>query len=115
MFKDSLRIFDVSLKDLCKNFNVEGKLHNYDHDYNKPSLFRNNDKLKIFIKYGLQDSESLLKALKTRILLLLCYYPPIGAEHFHPCRCYYCPWFKQRGLYQPSSALGHCIGRQRAN
>ena len=64
MFKDSLRIFDVSLKDLCKNFNVEGKLHNYDHDYNKPSLFKNNDKLKIFINYGLQDSQSLLKALK---------------------------------------------------
>jgi len=64
LFKDSLRIFDVSLKDLCKNFNVEGKLHNYDHDYNKPSLFKNNDKLKIFINYGLQDSQSLLKALK---------------------------------------------------
>jgi hypothetical protein len=63
LFKDSLRIFDVSLNNLCKNFNVEGKLHNYDPDYNKPSLFKNNDKLKKFINYGLQDSQSLLKAL----------------------------------------------------
>jgi hypothetical protein len=52
LFKDSLRIFDVSLKDLCKNFNVEGKLHSYDFDYNKPSLFKNIDKLKTFIEYG---------------------------------------------------------------
>nr|YP_010130200.1 DNA polymerase [Clavaria fumosa]QPZ51102.1 DNA polymerase [Clavaria fumosa] len=63
LFKDSLRVFDVSLQDLCKNFNVEGKLHSYDPDYNKPSLFKNNDKLKTFINYGLKDSESLLKAL----------------------------------------------------
>lgn len=27
-FKDSFRIFPVSLKDLCKIFNVEGKLAN---------------------------------------------------------------------------------------
>jgi len=47
-------IFDVSLDDLCKckTFNVEGKLHSYNPDYNKPSLLKNVDKLKTFIEYG---------------------------------------------------------------
>jgi DNA polymerase family B len=65
IFKDSLRIFPVSLKELCSLFGVEGKLHNYNPLFNKISLFdgKNRKLLNQFIEYAKQDSISLLKAL----------------------------------------------------
>lgn len=63
IFKDSLRIFPVSLQELCSLFDVEGKLHSYNSEFNKLSLFDNQDLLNQFIRYAKQDSISLLKAL----------------------------------------------------
>jgi hypothetical protein len=63
IFKDSLRIFPVSLQQLCDTFEVEGKLYPYNPLFNKISLFQNNDLLDQFIEYSKQDSISLLKAL----------------------------------------------------
>lgn len=64
-WRDSYRVFPVSLNDLCKTFNVEGKISNYDIKFNNLSLFvcKNQDLLEEFKKYSLQDSVSLLKAL----------------------------------------------------
>lgn len=63
IFKDSLRLFPVSLQELCNLFNVEGKLHSYNPLFNKISLFENNNLLNSFIEYSKQDSICLLKAL----------------------------------------------------
>src|SRR6266404_368008 len=63
IFKDSLRIFPVSLQELCSLFDVEGKTHPYNPLFNKLSLFENKILLSEFIKYSKQDSISLLKAL----------------------------------------------------
>ena len=63
IFKDSLRIFPVSLQELCLLFDVEGKLHSYNLEFNKLSLFENPDLLNQFVQYAKQDSISLLKAL----------------------------------------------------
>jgi DNA polymerase type B, organellar and viral len=63
IFKDSLRIFPVSLQQLCSLFGVEGKSHPYNPLFNKLSLFENNNLLTQFIEYSKQDSISLLKAL----------------------------------------------------
>lgn len=62
-FKDSLRIFPMSLSGLCKTFGVEGKLSKYNPDFNKPTLFDNKSLLDTFISYGLQDSVALYNAL----------------------------------------------------
>lgn len=65
-FKDSYRIFPVSLNNLCKNFNVEGKINKYNIKYNDINLFlpENKDLFNEFKKYSIQDSVSLYKALK---------------------------------------------------
>lgn len=63
IFKDSLRIFPVSLQELCSLFGVEGKTHSYNPLFNKLTLFENKILLSEFIKYSKQDSISLLKAL----------------------------------------------------
>src|SRR5579859_2539726 len=63
IFKDSLRIFPVSLQELCNTFEIEGKLYPYNLEFNKISLFENKDLLEQFIAYSLQDSICLLKAL----------------------------------------------------
>jgi DNA polymerase type B, organellar and viral len=63
IFKDSLRIFPVSLQELCKVFEVEGKLFKYNPEFNKISLFENKELLEQFIAYSKQDSICLLKAL----------------------------------------------------
>ena len=39
-FKDSLRLFPVSLNDLCKVFNVPGKLAQYKIEWNNPNTFK---------------------------------------------------------------------------
>jgi DNA polymerase type B, organellar and viral len=63
IFKDSLRVFPVSLKDLCGLFGVDGKLHPYNPLYKKIELFENMELLKNFIEYSKQDSICLLEAL----------------------------------------------------
>lgn len=62
-FKDSYRIFPVSLENLCKNFNVPGKISKYNPDFNSLALFDKPDLLDQFKTYSLQDSISLLNAL----------------------------------------------------
>jgi DNA polymerase type B, organellar and viral len=64
-WKDSIRVFNVSLKELCKVFNVieEGKLHPYNPEFNKLTLFDNPSLLQQFIKYAIQDSVALLTCL----------------------------------------------------
>lgn len=64
VFKDSLRMFDVSLDDLCKHMNVRGKTSKYDEVFNSPTLFKNPLLLNKFIKYGLQDSKALFQVLE---------------------------------------------------
>jgi hypothetical protein len=63
IFKDSLRIFPVSLQELCSIFEVEGKLYPYNPKFNKISLFENQELLNQFVEYSRQDSICLLKAL----------------------------------------------------
>jgi hypothetical protein len=62
-WKDSYRIFPVSLNQLCKIFQCEGKLSKYDDSYNDLSLFHDYNKLHEFIKYGMQDAIALYNAL----------------------------------------------------
>jgi len=64
VFKDSLRVFDVSLDVLCKHMNVIGKTGKYDEVFNSPTLFNNPLLLKKFIEYGLQDSKALFQVLE---------------------------------------------------
>jgi DNA polymerase type B, organellar and viral len=63
IFKDSLRIFPISLRELCTIFEVEGKLFPYKSDFNKITIFENIELLNQFIDYSKQDSICLLKAL----------------------------------------------------
>jgi hypothetical protein len=62
-FKDSYRIFPVSLESLCKVFQVEGKISKYNVLFNNINLFDNISLLNQFIEYSIQDSISLQKAL----------------------------------------------------
>lgn len=65
IFKDSLRIFPLSLQDFCKAMGVQGKISKYNNLWNEPSiLWDKNSKLyQEFIKYSLQDSLALFDAL----------------------------------------------------
>nr|UZS78130.1 DNA polymerase [Lentinula edodes]WEX32046.1 DNA polymerase [Lentinula edodes] len=62
-WKDSYRIYPISLDDLCKTFNVEGKINKYDIRFNNLDLFNNLNLLKKFKEYSIQDSVCLLNAL----------------------------------------------------
>nr|YP_009348157.1 hypothetical protein [Hericium coralloides]APX41110.1 hypothetical protein [Hericium coralloides] len=63
VWKDSIRIFPVSLNELCKVFKVDGKFMEYNKDFNNLNLFKNNDLLNQFQKYAEQDSICLFEAL----------------------------------------------------
>jgi len=63
-WKDSFRIFPVSLNDLCKIFGVDGKLSSYNIKFNNLNLFNNPELLKEFINYSIQDSTALYQALE---------------------------------------------------
>ena len=67
-WKDSYRIFPVSLDDLCKTFGTIGKTEKYNPVFNDISVFSNKLLLDEFIKYSLQDAKALyevfLKAQK---------------------------------------------------
>jgi hypothetical protein len=62
-WKDSYRVFPVSLDNLSKVFNVIGKSSKYDINFNNLNLFDNTDLLNSFKTYSLQDSICLLNAL----------------------------------------------------
>jgi hypothetical protein len=61
VFKDSYRIFPVSLKDLCNILSLQGKTSTYKPEYHNISLFnKENEKiLDEFKEYSLQDSNCL--------------------------------------------------------
>ncbi len=61
VFKDSYRIFQVSLNDLCSILSVQGKTSIYKQEYHQISLFNkeNSKLLEEFKKYSLQDSNCL--------------------------------------------------------
>nr|YP_010462017.1 DNA polymerase [Hericium erinaceus]UUF93971.1 DNA polymerase [Hericium erinaceus] len=63
VWKDSMRIFPVSLNELCKVFKVDGKFTTYKKEFNNKEMFKNNDLLIEFKKYAEQDSFCLLDAL----------------------------------------------------
>ena len=62
-WKDSLRIFPMSLDKLSKMFGVLGKLTSYNPNFNNLELFNNPSLLEEFINYSLQDAKSLYEAL----------------------------------------------------
>jgi hypothetical protein len=62
-FKDSLRVFPVSLEELCKVFLVPGKISKYNPLFNSLELFNDNNLLNDFISYAKQDSKALFDAL----------------------------------------------------
>lgn len=62
-WKDSYRIFPVSLNELCKVFGVDGKSSEYNPKFKDLSLFNNQELLNEFIEYSKQDSISLYNAL----------------------------------------------------
>ena len=64
VFLDSLRIFPVSLDNLCKVFNVPGKIEGYKKEWNNASILDNKELLNELIVYAKQDSQSLYEALK---------------------------------------------------
>jgi len=63
-WKDSMKLFPVSLEDLCVTFKQEGKLQSYDKMFNNVEFLNDPAKVDLFIKDGLQDSIALAKALK---------------------------------------------------
>lgn len=63
VWRDSNRIFGVSLNQLCKVFNVPGKTQKYDPTFNYLSVFDNLEKMKVFMEYALQDSKALYEAM----------------------------------------------------
>ena len=62
-FKDSYRLFPVSLANLCKITNTKGKIAAYDPLYNEIGSFKDEVKLHSFIKYAEQDSKALYDSL----------------------------------------------------
>jgi hypothetical protein len=64
IFKDSLRMFDVSLDNLCMHLKVKGKTEKYNESFNNPNLFNNQILLNNFIKYAVQDSKALYEVLE---------------------------------------------------
>ena len=63
VWKDSIRIFPMSLDNLCNLFGNEGKLVPYNPKFNDVSLFKNPRLWGLFKKYALQDAVALYKAL----------------------------------------------------
>ena len=63
-WKDSLRIFPISLDKLCKMFLVEGKITPYNKDFNNINIFQQKQLLQQFIAYSKQDAKALYEALK---------------------------------------------------
>ena len=64
-FKDSLRIFPISLNELCKVFKTTGKLSEYNVKWNNVSVLHNIYSLNKLIEYAKQDVISLHNALRS--------------------------------------------------
>jgi hypothetical protein len=62
-FKDSYRIFPVSLNKLCKNYEVKGKISDYKMEYNNIDIFDNQLLLEELKGYALNDSIALYEAI----------------------------------------------------
>jgi hypothetical protein len=62
-WKDSLRIFPGKLDDICKQFDVKGKVSEYDPAFNNIKLFEDKELLEKFKEYSMQDSKALYDAL----------------------------------------------------
>jgi len=60
VWKDSIRLFPLSLNELCKMFEVKGKLSAYNKDFSNIDLFNKPQLLQEFKEYSIQDSVSLL-------------------------------------------------------
>jgi len=60
-----MRVFPVSLQDLCELFGVKGKLSKYNIEFNDLSLFFNKELLNQFKEYSIQDYLALYETLKT--------------------------------------------------
>lgn len=64
VMRDSMRIFPVSLQQLCEVFNVKGKFSKYNKEFNKLSILKPGNPLhKQFLNYAVQDSISLLNSM----------------------------------------------------
>jgi DNA polymerase type B, organellar and viral len=63
VFKDSYRIFPVSLNDLCNILGLPGKSSSYNPKFHKITLFNNKQLLHNFKEYSLQDSISLFDCI----------------------------------------------------
>lgn len=63
IWKDSIRLFPISLDKLCQMFNVKGKFTKYDPRFNDISLFNNSKLWSLFKNYALTDAISLYNAL----------------------------------------------------
>jgi hypothetical protein len=61
--RDSYRIFPVSLDDLCKVFDVEGKVSKYNPEFNNLNLLSSRQLLDEFKDYSIRDSKCLFNAL----------------------------------------------------
>lgn len=70
-FKDSYRLFPVSLNSLCKTFDTQGKTSEYKTEWNNFNLFDSPELLDKFKEYALNDSLSLLKALNNARIIFL--------------------------------------------
>lgn len=65
VWKDSYRIFPISLDELCNVFKVSGKISKYNQEFNNiDKIFSNYWNIKNFKDYALQDSRSLYNALR---------------------------------------------------
>jgi hypothetical protein len=60
---DSNRIFPVSLNQLCKSFEVEGKISNYKKEFNNLETVTIPENMVLFKTYALQDSKCLFNAM----------------------------------------------------
>lgn len=79
VWRDSMRIFPVSLDKLCKSMGVDGKISKYDQRFNEFSLFNDDILLNQFIEYSLQDSIALFTAMeRAQELYLQNYQVDIG-------------------------------------
>lgn len=74
IFKDSYRIFPVSLDDLCNILNIKGKTSKYKPEFHELTLFDNPSLLEEIKSYSMQDSNALFNSIfKLQEIYLLDY------------------------------------------
>jgi hypothetical protein len=76
-WKDSYRIFSVSLEKLCKSLKISGKTSEYNSNFNSINLFQDENLLEQFKQYSIQDSVCLHNALD---ILQDMYYKEFGID-----------------------------------